>query len=372
MLLVWLAAAPLPAQTIRGRLVERETLSPIPGALIELLDHEGVRLAGTVSGERGFYFVRAPGAGLYRLRVGRIGFENKLSPPVVLQADESVTYRLEASRIPIQLPALKVEGESECRVRPEEGKVTYVLWSEARKALTVAAWTERNELYSYRGILYRQVVDAFGQPVRAPEEAPVWIQGEHPFYSVPALELEREGYRRREKPGVAYYAPDATVLLSDAFLNTHCFGATKGKGGTDGLVGLSFEPAVDRSIVDVKGVLWLDEESAELRFLEFTYTRLPREEAKLGLKGRVDFERLDTGFWIISAWWIRTPILRRGTDYLHQNGGYVTEIEIRRKRFEPVERVEPHPDVAGPGFAADRAALQPIPENIEPENGPSP
>ena len=42
-------------------------------------------------------------------------------------------------------------------------------------------------------------------------------------------------------------------------------------------MGLAFELTADRDKPDVEGVIWIDEESAELRYVEFGYTDPPWE-----------------------------------------------------------------------------------------------
>jgi len=66
-----------------------------------------------------------------------------------------------------------------------------------------------------------------------------------------------------------YDGIDARVFLSDPFLDTHCFRIRPSRDA-DGTVGLAFEPVESREVSDVEGVLWLDEQTAELRVLEFT------------------------------------------------------------------------------------------------------
>jgi hypothetical protein len=75
----------------------------------------------------------------------------------------------------------------------------------------------------------------------------------------------------------------------------------------DGLIGLAFEPARKRRVADVKGVLWLDAATAELRHLEFTYTNLPWDVPASRVGGRVEFEQLASGVWIVRRWYVRAP-----------------------------------------------------------------
>lgn len=133
-----------------------------------------------------------------------------------------------------------------------------------------------------------------------------------PFASIPAERLSAGGYVQTTPEGMFYYSPDAEVLLSDAFLDDHCFRTVDGRGDDAGLIGLAFEPIRGREVPEVRGVLWLDRHSAELRFLEYNYTGLPLPWSVPtdDLGGRVEFERLPSGTWIVRRWWIRMPMLQ--------------------------------------------------------------
>src|SRR6185503_1999584 len=75
-----------------------------------------------------------------------------------------------------------------------------------------------------------------------------------------------------------------------------------------GLTGLAFEPAEQREIGDVRGTIWLDEKSFELRYLEFTYTGQQdagADSARIG--GELRFARLPSGAWIVRRWFNRMP-----------------------------------------------------------------
>jgi hypothetical protein len=61
----------------------------------------------------------------------------------------------------------------------------------------------------------------------------------------------------------------------------------------------------------VRGTLWLDPASRELRYLEFTYTGLGKEEGLGNPGGRLDFERLENGAWIVREWTLAMPRVGR-------------------------------------------------------------
>jgi hypothetical protein len=350
-----LAASDLTAQAVRGRLLDASSAEPVAGALIVLLDAAGTEVASTVTSARGTYQLRAPGAGVFELRAERIGFENSLSGEITLLADETVTRELTASSSAIVLPVLAVESESECSVRPEEGEATYVLWEEARKALQVTEKTAA--AYRFDAMTYQRHVNLWGEALEQGDVQFVSYAGRHPWRSVPIEELEEHGYAREAEEGTYFYGPDAEVLLSDQFLDSHCFRYRT--GGDDVIVGLAFEPVsepTDR--VDVDGVLWLDRETSQLRTLEFSYTGIAAPShlgTGPGPYGQMVFDQLPAGGWIVREWWIRTPTgsRQRGVQtYVTyaQQGGRVDRTE--RLGTSPGQR-RPVPSVYGPPPAAD-------------------
>ena len=345
----------LPAQAVRGRLLDVRMGEPVAGALIVLVDSNGTELTSTVTSAQGTYHVRAPGAGVFRLRAERIGFENSLSPDITILAGETVTEQLTASSSAIAMPVLEVESESECRVRPEEGYATYVLWEEARKALEITEKTAA--AHRFDGVTYQRHVNLWGEALEQGDVQFVSYAGRHPFRSVSIEELEEHGYARRAEEGTYFYGPDAEVLLSDQFLDSHCF---RFRTGNDDLaVGLAFEPLrFDRNRVDVEGVLWINRETSRLRTLEFTYTGVEAPThlgTGPGPYGQVVFDQLPGGGWIVREWWIRTPTGSRDRGVqtyvtYAQQGGRVNHTE--RLRASPSD-MRPVPSVYSPPPTAD-------------------
>lgn len=212
----------------------------------------------------------------------------------------------------VELGTLAVEAERECVTHPAEGLRVATLWEEVRKALAVAQWTEDERAFLYEIRHYERELDADNLRVLRERSGSRWAAGGKPFHVPAAEELLERGFVRFEPGDSAYYAPDAAVLLSDGFVATHCFGVQPGGRDRAGLIGLSFEPVGSRRGADVEGVLWVDERTAELRYLEYRYTglRVAMPAAGPDFGGRLDFERLPTGHWIVRRWWIRAPIVR--------------------------------------------------------------
>lgn len=296
-------------QTITGTVVEAETSQPLPGAFIVLEDEAGNRQGGVLAGEGGRFVLRAPEPGRYRLIAQLIGYEDGVGPLVMVGAGESVQQRLEVPVRAIDLEGIRVEVERRCYGRPDRELRTGRLWEEARKALTIAAWTEEQEALRFQMIERRRELDAVTLRTTAMEETGRrGYYDSSPYLSLPAEELEAEGYVQPAPDGLwDHFAPDAEVLLSDSFLDTHCFRVRQGEDPD--LVGLAFEPVPGRKVPEIEGVLWLDRGTAELQHLEFRYVNLPYPSGDWPqVGGRVEFERLATGNWIVRRWRIRMPL----------------------------------------------------------------
>ena len=301
--------APLAAQAISGTLVEAETEAPIEGASVILLSRAGDRLDWRLTNAAGRFDFRMAGAGTYLLQADRIGHARVLSEPIPIDRGVTVVYRLEAPVEAVMLAGIEVESSRRCEVRPGQGAATARVWEEARKALEATSRTSGRGLYRYEIRRFERELDARGRRVRN-EQSRVQRQVlARPFASLAVDNLLENGFVRPDDDGGSYYAPDADVLLSDAFLDTHCMSLTEGDDESEGLIGLSFEPTRDRGVADISGVLWVDPVDGKLQWLDYRYEFLdvPNSD-RLG--GRIQFHGLPNGTWIVREWHIRMPLLQ--------------------------------------------------------------
>lgn len=308
------APRPLASQTLKGKVVQSGSREPISGALVRLLDRAEEEAGASFTNQDGRFTVRPEAAGTYRLKVERIGYESWRSEPMALGAGETREEVFSVPVRPVALDELTVTGRRRCRLDPGEATVLTRLWTEIRKALDRLRRTDVEEKARFQLRTFRRILDRDLQVLR--EETDTGTRtGRKTFRSIPSERLAREGYVQEREDGVHFFAPDAEVLLSDTFQETHCFrtvepGTEEGETGdpaSEDLVGLAFEPASDRRLPDVEGVLWVDRRSATFRRLEFHYTNLDRSFPEGAARGRVEFEPLSTGEWIVRRWWIRWP-----------------------------------------------------------------
>jgi len=295
----------VPAQEVHLKLTEQGSRAPVAGALVRLIGVQGVVMQ-SLSSASGRATLRSSVAGNYWIRIDQIGATGTISPPFDLAAGEirEKEFVIQSSRV--TLPTIEVRAQSRCGGQTGQGTLAAILWEEIAKALSASVLAEQGETLPLIARRFRRELRRDGTPSREWVESASQHQGR--FYSTlaPAV-LAESGYVSVDQlDSVRYSAPDADLLLSDEFVTTHCFRA-KGAGG--GLVGLEFEPAPGRRLPDVRGTLWVNRETSELRFLEYSYTGLPGELQNLGLGGRVEYLRLPTGSWIVSYWHVRTPRL---------------------------------------------------------------
>ncbi|HEX2079679.1 MAG TPA: carboxypeptidase-like regulatory domain-containing protein [Longimicrobium sp.] len=305
-----LLPASLPGQTVRGRVVEAETGAPLPGAVVVLQDASGRRVAAVLADAEGRYRVSAPGAGTYRLRAERVGFANPAAATLTLADGETREHELRTASRRVVLDEVVAEGQRRrCAGQPQEGALAATVWDEARKALAAAALAQESAEYWFLSELRWRETGLNGRNLMRQHHRQVVTQG-RPFSSAAVEDLVTGGYvvlapRRVELKGV-----DPTAILSDLFVEHHCFGLRRAGPEQPGLIGLEFVPLEGRVEPDVEGVLWLDRATAELRYVEYRYTGLQFRGPADRLGGRIDFQRLPAGAWIIPAWTIRAPLLR--------------------------------------------------------------
>lgn len=302
-------ALPLGAQTVRGRVVDVQTGQPVAGFVVTLTDAQGARHEAVITRADGEFVLRGPAAGRYTLVAERSGYES-VRFTHALAAGETAERRIDAVPMRLVLEPVIAQGvRRPCTVRPRNGSEAAVLWEEARKALASVDVGRQRRLYTYQA---RTVRRQMSLPSRQVVDSAVRVfagQGAQPFRATAVERLAEHGYVEAERDSLTFHAPDAATLLSDVFLDGHCFSMRNGRGAQAGLVGLEFAPLRGRRLPDVRGVLWMDRRTAALRHVEYTYTALPWRGYRDDLGGRVDFEQLEDGGWIVRRWSIRMPTL---------------------------------------------------------------
>lgn len=324
LILLVMALAPLrgAAQPTVGIVVEEGTGAPIHGAMVILFDSTGTQVASTLSNASGRFLVRAQHPGPHYITVERIGYADWTTDRFEPQPDsQPLTIRVPVQAIRLQ--GLDVSAGRRCEVRPEEGKATARVWEEVRKALAAEAFARAASLYRYTLIRSRRKLDRHGRKTiehtaRILENLPAAAR------SFPIEHLVARGFVQTVEDTTEYYAPDAEALLSDAFLDTHCFELREGDDGEEDRIGLVFRRVERREVPEIGGVLWLNAATSELERLEFTYPN-PIQYPHVAPGGEVTFMRLPDGAWIVRDWRIRVPQYESTPRRLPRRTGYIEE-----------------------------------------------
>ncbi len=305
------APAAMAAQSVAVRVNGQPGGGALAGALVSLQDIGGKRAVQVLTDERGRAIITAPNPGRYRLRVDAIGYQGTIGDPIDLQAGPATERLVTLEGAPLNLNELVVASTrpAQCELGEARGTAAARLWEEARKALTGTQIT-RTKPMELEVKTFERRLDSRGRIVSETSDARRATTA-RPFASIDPDSLSRFGYVQERSDGLWFHGPDADLLLSEQFLDDHCFRPANPGSDSSLRVGLEFQPTPSRSVPDISGVLWLDTKTLELRDLQYTYTGVEWPRGTLGIGGRIEFVRLPSGGWIVGSWSIRMPVTRR-------------------------------------------------------------
>ena len=301
-------ASAVPGQVVRGRAHETESGRAIESGVITLLDGDGRPIRAVLTDSTGEFGLRAPAPGAYRLRFERLGFRPLTTDPFTLDEGETETKAIRAAAVSVSLERIVVTDRPRCRVLPEADTVTARVWSAVRSVLASAA---AGEAGWYPHVTIERFERDYDYRRKLVTKERKWTQTgatTAPFVAISASFLEREGFVVRERDTVTFYAPEARTLIAEEFLRTHCF-RVRDERTERGRIGLDIEPVPRRYLPDIKGTLWLDAATGELRRLDFVYIHLPPNVPSDRAEGWVEFRRLPRGAWIVDRWLLRLPLV---------------------------------------------------------------
>ena len=162
------------------------------------------------------------------LLAGCRGSQSPERPPVLLIGIDGMEWNVMLPMLAVaalyflRLPLLTavgeflVEADERCRLRPDEASRIYRVWEEARKALTVQAWTEQEGTYLFEIMGYERDLDPKGEKVDREQLRKVNAVTSTPIRSVPVEDLVTHGFvRPLEDGGHEYFGPDAEAKLAN-------------------------------------------------------------------------------------------------------------------------------------------------------------
>jgi hypothetical protein len=294
------------AQDVRIEVVEASNGKPIVGANVSVLDSTGVLLGGGFSDQGGYINLPTPPRAPFRVRADKVTFETWVS---VMLRPAGKPIHVRVGMAPTRTPSVVGRTEVACQQLTGPGTPAGDLWAELRKALTASALTEAQGLVPLDVDIYERALDRnlavvsqrVEQRTRIPRRPATGISWDQ-------LDSARHGDATSAE---VYRAPDAATFLSEQFVRSHCFSAIRGYGADNGLSGLEFKPAKVGGLPELTGVIWLDPRAKALRYVSFDYVNLPIPLRIARTTGRVEFQQLPGGQWIVPRWYIRMPRIAR-------------------------------------------------------------
>jgi hypothetical protein len=308
--LMALAAHPLVgrAQSVHGAVVDNAD-TPLPGVVVLLLDSNGKEVGRVLSSARGEYRLVVPRAGQYRVRTLRIGFRQSLTEPITLGASDDIARRLVLDGIAFSLDTVRAIGRNPCRVvTSDSSSVIASVWNDVRGALIATQLTVNTRTMIATTLTYDRTTDERSGRIGMQTVDVVSAFSRQPWLSAAPDALSTNGYVYTTPDDIRVYnAPGLDALLSDDFVEDHCLRLAPDSDDTR--LGIRFQPTPGRDkVTDIRGTLWLDRATNELRELEYHYVNVSRDEERTA-GGTIGFSRLRNGMWAISDWNIRMPMI---------------------------------------------------------------
>jgi protocatechuate 3,4-dioxygenase beta subunit len=340
---VWLvsSAAVASAQTIRGTVVDASD-RPVGGVVVFMLDSTSAVVARALTSETGDFRVATTRAGSYRLRTMRIGYRPTTTEPIVALLGGETTRRVVLSGAAVALDTVRVVDRNSCRVASDStAAATYAVLEQARTALAAAQLTLGGRTISATTIAYERTLDPDGRRVVRQSSRTSTAYVTQPWRAISPDSAHRAGFVFVARDNsTTYFAPSIDILLSDAFIEDHCFRLTTDRRQRD-VVGVAFEPSSDRrKLPEIKGTLWVNRATAALERLEYRYVNISSEQESAGAGGEVSFAPLKNGGWVIARWSIRMPLLEQvvRTQALGGTQAHVAGIQVSGGEVQLVTR----------------------------------
>lgn len=250
------------------------------------------------------YFFGGRGAA-ERLRVQRIGYRARtLSLPNAVGG--VTTLDVTMAVLPTMLAPMKVVDNG-CPRRPDQGSAVSLL--EQARAGLLATVVARNAMPSAQVLITyeREMSGLTNEISRQTVHIDSSTRKTASFESAhAAIDFVRRGFMETAGSEALFHAPDADVLLNDAFVNAYCFRLARTQRDRVNQVGLAFQVArTANKRVDVDGTLWIDTAARAMRDIEFRYKGLPPEIERLNPGGSISFREMTSGVVLIDRWSLR-------------------------------------------------------------------
>jgi len=112
-LLALLAAAPLQAQVVGVRVLDRTTEQPIPEVMVEALRANGRSVSRARTDREGYAVLELPEGGEWRVRASRVGYQAATSTPVTVELRQTIETVVRISSSEVVLDPLTVTARTQ-------------------------------------------------------------------------------------------------------------------------------------------------------------------------------------------------------------------------------------------------------------------
>jgi hypothetical protein len=319
------------AQALHGLARDEGTGAPIAGVVVSALDSGDVLVSRTIANGDGQFRIGADPR-VKKLRLIRIGY----SPAELLvSAGKSELGVVEMTRLPPILEAMRISDRELCPGSADRG-AAFQLWEQARAGLLVTVVARQAKPALVTTLQYQQELSPQDDHVRTLTVQRKTAQSTRPFIAAAAPSFfATHGYLiENASVGRVFNAPDADVFLDESFAATHCFHRQQPDSAHRGQTGLAFTPIGGRTrdtLVDVSGVLWLDDATPALRSMDFRYTALEPAARKARTGGHIDFRTMANGVSFIQHWELRLAALATDRSRTGFGAGAMSAIDNQRR-----------------------------------------
>lgn len=211
--------------TLRGRLLLPDS-SAATGVLVEA-EHvtDGAYRSRTVSGSDGAFQLRIPLGGRWRVRALRVGYAPMALGEYDVPVRESVslTRPVVLTSTALTLARLTVDSADVCGHADDSGLLVSTLLGQARVALASTLHSSPDARATSGWRRFELFTDRAGTPFSPLRVIEGTSATDRPFAAVSGRALAADGYRWDRTDHMRFNAPDAEVLLSEAFVRDHCF-----------------------------------------------------------------------------------------------------------------------------------------------------
>jgi hypothetical protein len=306
---VVLVTCTLRAQTVRGHLEADVTKERLSGGVVVAVDAAGHDAApSAITNANGEFALRFLSPGRYTVSVRRLGYRPVQLSVGASASDTTITVRM--SPVPTRLLAVATKSRGQCRLQPGSDSTIWSMWSAAELAMLNARVASGTGEYQFGAEFFTRTYDIASAKLTEVSLQDTAIVGGRPWASLPADSLAHNGFVSATENHMTFVGPDLDALLSQSFLDNHCFSVHPQAPEDSGLVGLDFAPEPRPRHIDIRGTFWLDPGTSELRALTYYYDELPYSRSDAG--GRIEFVHVSTGAWVMTHWSIRAPLPLHG------------------------------------------------------------